>query len=336
MLAAVINKPNDLEMKEVPTPMPKPNEALVRVKACGVCGTDVHIFKGEFISPYPIIPGHELAGIVEQVGAGVTRVKPGDAVAVDPSLFCENCYFCVQNKQNHCENWNGLGNTVAGAFAEFVAVPEANLFKTTLKDLKHAAFVEPLACVIYGHERARMSIGDSVLIFGSGPIGLLHLQVALKAGASAVDVVDLKPGRLEIARSLGARNTFKGDDPDLTKALRDVEPRGYDLVIDATGVPKVVENAIQYVKNSGKLLIFGVCPPEGRISISPFEIYKRDLEIIGSFAIKKTYLAALRMMESGYIKVDPLIGGVFPLPEFPTALELMASGRADMKLIVTP
>lgn len=336
MLAAVINKPNDLEMKEVPTPAPKSNEVLVRVKACGVCGTDVHIFKGEFISPYPIIPGHELAGVVEQIGSEVTTVKPGDAVAVDPSLFCESCYFCVQNKQNHCENWNGLGNTVAGAFAEFVVVPEANVFKTTLKDLRHAAFIEPLACVIYGHERARMSIGDSVLIFGAGPIGLLHLQVALRAGASVVDIVDLKPGRLEIAKSLGARRTILGDDPNLKGALHDIEPRGYDLVIDATGAPKVVENAVQYVKNSGKLLIFGVCPPDAKISISPFEIYKRDIEIIGSFAIRKTYLAALRMMESGYIKVDPLIGGTFPLSEFPKALDIVANGKADMKLVIIP
>lgn len=337
MLAAVIEAPRRMEIRDVPIPQLRPDEILVKVKACGVCGTDVHIYNGEFIGSYPIIPGHEFCGVVEAMGSEASRItgaRPGDPVACDPSVFCEACYFCRQNKQNHCENWQGIGTTRNGGFAEYVAVPARNVCSLKNLNFEEGAFVEPLACVVYGQERARLSLGDSVLIFGAGPIGLLHLQLAAKGGASRVTVVDLKADRLKLAESLGATYAVPGDDPDLDARLKGISPYGFDLVIDATGVPRVIENAIKYVKNSGRLLIFGVCPPEGRISISPFEIYRRDIQIIGSFAIRKTFLAALDLLENHVVNVKPLIGGRFTLEEFPEALDIMRRGEAGMKLLV--
>lgn len=336
MLAAIVKKPHELVIEDIPRPVPKEGEAVVRVTACGICGTDVHILAGEFPASYPIIPGHEFVGIVEEIYAGVTSVQAGDQVAVDPAITCNRCHFCVQNKQNNCEQWNALGGTMPGGYAEFVAVPQGNLHRISLPKPTIGALIEPLACVIYGQERARLSLGDSALIFGAGPIGLLHLQVSLRAGASLVDVVDLKSDRLELAKSFGARHVVSGDVPELTEILRRYEPRGYDLVIDATGVPRVVDNAIGHVKNSGKLLIFGVCPPGDTISINPFEVYRRELSIIGSFSIRKTFLAALRMVQGGQIALEPLLGESYRLSDLPQAFDLVAKGISSKKLVVTP
>jgi D-arabinitol dehydrogenase (NADP+) len=334
MRAAVIQGPNRIAVEEVPRPRPRPAEAVVKVAACGVCGTDVHILSGEFPAPYPCIPGHEAVGVVEEIGRDVTTVKAGDFVAIDPAVTCNTCHFCLQNKQNHCENWNAIGGSMPGAYAEYVAVPQANLFPASFPDPVVGVLVEPLACVIYGHERARLSIGDSVLIFGAGPVGLLHLQISRHAGASVVDVVDLNPQRLELARSLGARRTVLAGGGSIGAALREREPRGYDLVIDATGSTRALREAVPLVKNSGKLLMFGVCPQGETMEISPYDIYRRDLTILGSFSIRRTFLAALRMIEGGQLTLDALLGERFPLEGLPRALDEMAKGRTNKKLSI--
>jgi D-arabinitol dehydrogenase (NADP+) len=334
--AAVIRGPNRIAIEDVPRPRPRPTEAVVRVSACGVCGTDVHILSGEFPVAYPCIPGHESVGIVAEAGAEVTGVKPGDTVAVDPAVTCNRCHYCAQNRQNHCENWNAIGGSLPGAYAEYVAVPQANLFPVSLPDPGVGVLIEPLACVIYGHQRVRLATGDSVLIFGAGPVGLLHLQLALRTGASTVDVVDLNPRRLELARSLGARRCLHGGSPTLSEELRGGEPRGYECVIDATGSVRALRTAIGMVKNSGTLLVFGVAPQGETMEISPYDIYRRDLSILGSFSIRRTFVAALRMLEGGGLELGGLLGDRYPLEELPRALDLLARGQADRKLLITP
>ena len=335
MQAALITGPGRISIEDVPRPRPRRGEAVVRVLACGVCGTDVHILAGEFPVTYPCIPGHESVGVVDEVGEEVAAVKIGDLVAIDPAVACNSCYFCAQNKQNHCENWNAIGGSLPGAYAEYVAVPVSNLFPAALSEPAVGALIEPLACVIYGHERARMNLGASVLIFGAGPIGLLHLQVAQRAGASLVDVVDLNPARLALARTLGARKVVLGGEK-LIAELRSSEPRGYDLVIDATGSTKALASALQVVKNSGTLLMFGVCPQGEKLEISPFDIYRRDLTILGSFSIRRTFLAALRMVEGGQLNLGALVGEKYRLADLPLALDRMAQGSADKKLVIVP
>ncbi|HHW10467.1 MAG TPA: zinc-dependent alcohol dehydrogenase family protein [Firmicutes bacterium] len=333
MLAAIIERPHHLELRRVPVPDIKPDEALVKVAASGICGTDLHIYEGQFISRYPLVAGHEFAGIIVKTGAEVEGFAPGDMVACDPSIYCEHCYYCLRNRQNHCENWQALGVTRWGGFAEYVAVPKQCLHKVKSCSLPEAAFIEPLACVVWGLEQARPELGDQVLIYGAGAIGLLHLQMALRTGTSAVTVVDKRTDRLELASRLGAARTVPADGHE-DHTLKELAPRGFSLVIDATGVPAVVEKALGQVQNAGKLLIFGVCPQQARISISPYEIYRRDLKIIGSFAIRKTFAQAVDLMESGAVDVLPLIGRTLPLTGLPDALEEMAAGKAPMKLQV--
>lgn len=337
MKAICFERPHHVAVVDVPTPPVGPGDVLIRVEAAGVCGTDLHLYAGEFDPKYPLIPGHEFSGVVVETGGSVTRFRPGDRVAVDPNLYCDRCYYCRRELQNHCENWEAIGVTRAGAFAEFVVAPEQSVYSIGDLSFAEGAFIEPLACVVYGQERARIRLGDAVLVMGAGPIGLLHLQLAKRAGASMVTVVDVKEDRLRIAERLGAdRTVVSRDRESLAESLRETSPYGFDLVIDATGVPAVVEGALAYVARGGKLLVFGVCPNESEIRVNPYEIYRRDIEIIGSFALRKSFQKACDLLRAGALDVKPLIGATVNLDDFPAALELMCQGKAPMKLHVDP
>lgn len=335
MKSLLVTGKREARIDNIEIPKIKENELLIKVEAAGLCGTDCHIYLGEYFSDYPIVPGHEFSGVVEKAGKDVTQFKVGDRVSADPNIFCEKCYFCKQNLQNHCENFQAVGVTRNGAFAEYVAVPEANVFPIGDIDFVHAAMIEPLSCVVYGQERARISTGQQVLIFGAGAIGLLHLQLSKHNGAASVTVVDLNPDRLKKAEKLGANHTVLAGQ-DMERNLRDISARGFQTVIDATGVPSVVENALKYVRNDGTLLVFGVCPNNSKITISPYEIFHRDIKIIGSFALRKTFTQSIALIEGGVVDVSPLIGEVVSLSNLPDAIERMISGQTPMKVIAKP
>lgn len=337
MKAAIFEKENELIFKDVPEPTPRSDEIVVKVHACGVCATDVHTLEGEFIGrePYPLIPGHELAGTVSAIGEDVTGFEKGDRVAADPILPCGVCHFCRKNEQNHCENMEALGTTVAGGFAEYVSIPARNLFKFENVSFKEAALAEPLACVIYGHQRAEVGFGDDVLIFGAGPLGLLHLQLANHAGAARVIICDLIDEKLELARELGAADTVNVDKENM-EILKEIAPYGFDMVIDATGAAQVVEDAVSFVKNTGKLMFFGVCPQDSSIEVNPYEVYRRDLELIGVFALNKTLGEALKMIDNGVINTEKLISDVMPLQDLGKALNMLKKGEAGGKIQIEP
>jgi len=337
MEAFIVKQPLQAQVEETDVPEPAGDEVLIEVKAAGLCGTDVHIFAGEFDASYPVIPGHEFAGIVVSAGKDVVQFKPGDRVAADPNISCGNCYYCRQNMQNHCLNFQALGVTRQGAFAEYLPVPERVVFDIGKINFEEAAMVEPLACVAFGQERARPGIGGNVLIFGAGPIGLLHLQLAKHNGAAEVAVVDLKQDRLQLAATLGADHTVVSDPEkpeELHRRLKEIAPYGFTTVIDCTGVPKVVETGIGFVGRGGQMLLFGVCPNDSTISVDPFHIYRHDISLIGSFALKKNFQTALNLIRTGSINVKALIGDRVTLDELPGAIQDMQAGKARMKVVV--
>lgn len=334
MKAAVLEAVKQIAVRDdVATPDIGPRDVLVRARACGICGTDVHIWEGDFFPTFPLIPGHELAGEVVAVGSEVTDLKPLDRVMVDPTVTCEECHFCMINRQNHCLRWNAVGVTRDGGFAEYARVPAKNCYRFERVSFSEAAFCEPLACVVFGQDRARIDIGSEVLILGAGPIGQLHLQASRANGAAAVTVVDLVESKLDVAREHGASDVVVADNA-LPEKLKKIAPYGFDVVIDATGVARVFGDSLQYVKNGGRYLVFGVCGPHDKVEISPFEIYRRDLEIIGSFAIRRTYDRAFKLMERGAVNVKRLISEAMPVEELPRGLEMMKKGSAPMKLQV--
>ena len=329
MKAAYYQARHEIDVRDAPDPEVGPNEVLVRVAACGICGTDQHIYEGDFFPSYPLIGGHELAGEVVSLGPQKfpTALREGDRVAVDPSLFCGQCFFCQRAQGNHCLNWNAIGVTRDGGFAEYVVAPTANVYPVGDMDLEIAAFIEPISCVVYGLQRLRIPVGANAVIYGAGPIGLLMLQLVRHGGASTVAVVDLKEEKLKLAKSLGASEAVAAG-PGADDALREVSPLGFDVVIDCTGVPAVVEHMFTHVRKNGKLLFFGVNPPDGRISVSPYDVYQKDLEIYGSFALRYTFHDAFALLQSGAVDVKPLLSDRFPIERFPEALALAGSGDA--------
>jgi D-arabinitol dehydrogenase (NADP+) len=326
--AAYYQAVHEIAVREAPEPEAGPDDVLIRVGACGICGTDQHIFEGDFGGPLPLIGGHELAGEVAAVGSEVKDdIRVGERVAVDPSLFCGSCFYCKRGQVNHCLRWNAIGVTRDGGFADYVVAPAGNVYPVGEMDYEVAAFIEPISCVVYGLKRLELPLGASALIYGAGPIGLLMLQLVRRGGASEVAVVDLKQDKLELARALGA-GTVAVAGTDADDALRQTSPLGFDVVIDCTGVPAVVEHMFTHVRNEGKLLFFGVNPTDARIALSPYDVYRKDLTIYGSFALRFTFGDALALLESGAVDVRPLISDRFPIERFPEALELAGSGDA--------
>ena len=337
MKACIIEEPGRVIVGQVPDPRPAAGEVIVSVAACGVCGTDVHIYNGEMdYVKYPLIPGHEIVGTIDEVGEGVADLKPGMRVTLDPNIPCMKCHFCRRLKFNHCIHWQGIGVSRNGGFAEKVAVPAKVVYDIGDMPFGTAAYVEPLSCVVYGLQRATPDLADRVLIFGSGPIGLLLLQTIRRAGAAQVVVTDLQPDRLNLAEELGAELTVLADE-NQDDALRANAPLGYEMVVDATGVPTVAAKCFDYVTNGGKILLFGVCPDDATFEFSPYDLFHRDLSVYGSFAVNMTFAPAIELLNNGAVAVEPLTSHRFSLDEVPRAFEI-AKGHTEpaMKMLVQP
>jgi D-arabinitol dehydrogenase (NADP+) len=310
-------------------------DVLIRVRACGICGTDFHIYEGDVGGPLPLIGGHELAGEIIGLGSAVVpELRVGERVAVDPNISCGTCVYCQRGQVNHCLRWQAIGVTRDGGFADYVRAPQSNVYPIGDLDYELAAFIEPLSCVVYGVERVGISVGATALIYGAGPIGLLMLQTVARGGASSITVVDLDEGKLELARSLGAHEVLSAG-PAIDDRLRRVAPLGFDVVIDCTGVPAVVEGMFAHARSGGKLLLFGVNPRKARVSMSPYEVYRRDLEILSSFALRYTFGDAYALIASGAIDVRLLLSHRFPIESFAEAFQLARSGRA-LKVQIQP
>src|SRR5581483_2258872 len=331
MLAAQIEAPEKARVIEAEKPMPGPGDVLIEVAAAGICGTDLHIFHGEYEAKYPLIPGHEFSGTVVAVGAGVERYRPGDRVTADPNIPCNRCPACQRNEPNQCEQLAAIGVTRNGAFAQYVTAPEGNVFPIGDLSFAQAALVEPLACVVWGLKRVQIQPGDSAVIFGAGPMGCLILQAVRHSGAAKVIVTDTVPWRLEQAAQLGATETILADSKQ-DQRLRALSPRGYDVVIEVTGVPKVFEQSITYARPRGKLWMFGVPPRDSRVTIMPYDIFRKDLSIIRSFAVNRTFQESIALIQSGAVQVEPLISHRLPLDRFCDGLELAEHDPKRMKV----
>lgn len=327
MQAVVFTTPEKMEIKNVPDPVCGGRDVIVKVAAAGICGTDVHIYHNEYYSAFPIIAGHEFCGVITEVGKEVTDYRVGERVAVDPNLYCGECDFCRRQQNNQCLNLQAVGVTRDGAFAEYVAVPARACYRLpdTLSD-SQGAFVEPLSCVIQALTRLRVWPGDSVVIFGAGPMGLLLTQALRHSGASQVAMVEKQAERLALARQLGATSVVAAG-PDAAGELRELAPHGFGIVIDATGVPKVIEQAFNYLKPRGQFLQFGVAPNGATISLRPYDVFKNDWTIIGSFALCYTFDPAIAWLANGVVDVKPLVSHTLPLSQFATGFESFMAGK---------
>lgn len=325
MKAAKIIQPGQMEVVEIPCPEPGPDEVLIQVMASGICGTDVHIFRGEYLGGYPIIPGHEFAGVVTAVGNRVTRFKPGDRVAVEPNIACDNCEACLNNRQNFCLNWSAVGVTRPGAMEQYTTAPEKAVFDIGSLSFEQAAFMEPLSCVLHGLERLDAELGDKVAILGAGPIGLLLLQGIRAQGASQVTAVDKNKARVDLAGALGATYTLT----DLDALKTDF----YDVVIDATGAIPVMARTIDFVRPGGKVLLFGVPPKDKEIRFDPFKIFNKGLTLLSSYTSVRNSYQALSLLQAGRIQVEELVSHRLPLEGFQHGIEMIEQGAEGVKKV---
>lgn len=329
MKAAVITAPGAVEVSTVPDPTPGRREVMVAVAGCGICGTDLHILEGEFAPALPVIPGHEFAGEVVAVGADVTEVAVGDQVAVDPSIYCGECHYCRIGRGNLCERWAAIGVTMAGGAAEFAVAPVANCVKlpTSVRPAD-AALIEPLSCAVRGFDVLPRRMGDHYLIYGAGTMGLMNLELAKRAGAASVDLVDLNPDRLTTAVTLGCSNA-------VTSADELDRPRGWEIVIDCTGVVAAIEDGLERVGRGGTFLQFGVSAEKAVARWSPFKIYNQEITIAGSMAVLHSYERAAELFAGGVLQPEIMISDRYPLQQYPQALAQFKAG-VGRKIQVNP
>ncbi|MFF0214239.1 zinc-dependent alcohol dehydrogenase family protein [Streptomyces vinaceus] len=329
MKAAVISAPGVVTIETVEDPEPGPGEVVVQVAACGLCGTDLHILQGEFAPSLPIVPGHEFAGTVVAHGPGVSAPAIGDRVAVDPSLYCNACHYCRIGRNNLCEHYAAIGVTAPGAAAEFAVAPAANCVR--LPDhvrVEDAALIEPLSCAVRGYDVLRAQLASSVLIYGSGTMGLMMMELAKRTGAVAVDMVDINPARLTTARTLGCTHAV-GSPDEIDR------PRGWDLVIDATGSERAIQDAIGRVGRGGTYLQFGVADYAARATIEPYRIYHQEITITGSMAVLHSYERAAELFAAGTLDPDVFISDRLPLADYAAAMDRFRAGQGR-KILVTP
>ncbi|MER5770820.1 zinc-dependent alcohol dehydrogenase family protein [Streptomyces sp. NPDC001985] len=328
MRAAVIEAPGTISLTTVPDPVPGPREVVVRVAACGLCGTDLHILQGEFAPTLPIVPGHEFAGEVVGVGREVSELAPGDQVAVDPSLSCHECRYCRAGRGNLCDRWAAIGVTVAGGAAEYALAPVANCVRLPEHiDPRDAPLIEPLSCAIRGYDVLNGTLGAEVLIYGSGTMGLMMLELAKRTGAARVDVLDINPARLATARELGVSGAGAH--------AGELDRRGWDIVIDATGSASAIQDGLGRVAKGGTFLQFGVADYATTAVIEPYRIYNQEITITGSMAVLHSYERAAALFAAGVLDPAVFISDRLPLDRYPEAIGDFRAGRGR-KIVVEP
>jgi 2-desacetyl-2-hydroxyethyl bacteriochlorophyllide A dehydrogenase len=314
---------------EVPDPKAGPREVVVDVAACGLCGTDLHILQGEFAPTLPVIPGHEFAGVVVEIGSDVNEVAVGDRVAVDPSLYCHECRMCRLGRNNLCERWNAIGVSTAGGAAEYAVAPVANCVK--LPDhvrTEDAALIEPLSCAVRGYDILRSQLASRVLIYGSGTMGLMMLQLGKLTGAASIEVVDINTDRLATAEQLGVTATATSPD-ELDR------PKGWDVVIDATGNERAIQDGLNRVAKGGTFLQFGVSDYAARAVIEPYKIYNQEITITGSMAVLHSFERAADLFATGVLDPNVFISDRLPLDDYAAAIDQFKAGEGR-KIQVLP
>lgn len=329
MKAVLLNAINKLDVMEIPTPVPGPGELVIKMLACGLCGTDRHILVGEHPAKMPLVLGHEFGGRVTSVGEGVD-FKIGDLVSVDPNIVCGSCDHCAAGRTAHCRNLIALGVTINGGFAEYVVLPksQAYLVPPTTNPL-HLGLVEPLACCIRGMDLSEIKGGERVAILGGGSMGMLIVQLCKLAGASEIVLVTRQKERREIAEKIGATRTLDPMAVDITKELSEM-----DITFEAAGVIETFNQALAITRSGGIVLVLGVAPSHERAAVSVYDIVIRGLRIIGSYINPFTQARAVELLASGKLDLDPLISKTITLDELPDFLS-KSPGQGDIKYLVT-
>ena len=335
MKSVVFCEPDKLVIEDRPIPEVGGYDALVKVHACGICGTDVHILHGEHIVEFPVIPGHEFSGEVVEIGSEVVNVHVGDRVTIDPNIVDHTCYFCRRGEINLCENLTAVGVNFDGGYAEFCRVPAVQVYKVPDGvSLDEAAMAEPLACCIHGADQANITPGSTVVVLGAGSIGLILVQLARISGARHIIVSEPDERKRSLAAQLGADAQLNPLAEDVFAEVLTRTSVGADIVIESAGRLETAELALKLARRGGTVLQFGVVSPNQVAKVAPYDVYYKELTIRGSFVNPVTHSRAVELLASKQVDVVPLVTHRFPLDKAAEALEAAQGGDAVKVLLV--
>jgi L-iditol 2-dehydrogenase len=343
MKALLLKEYKQLEITEMPDPAPGPEDVLVRIKACGICGSDVHGYDGHTGRRIPpLVMGHEASGIVESVGARAQQFHPGDRVTFDSTVYCGKCFFCRRGEINLCDNRNVLGVSCGdyrrhGAFAEFVVVPELIVYK--LPDslsFERAALIEAVSIAFHAVNITPRKMGDSVVVVGAGMIGQLVVQTIRRAGCGKLIAVDIEDSKLDMALKFGADAGINASLPDLrAQILEATQGRGADLAFEAVGADAPFQTAVSSLRKGGILTLIGNLSPKVEMPLQ--QIVTREITLLGSCASAGEYPACIELMARGAIDVRPFMSACAPLAEGPSWFERLYRREPGlMKVILNP
>jgi L-iditol 2-dehydrogenase len=343
MKSLLLSAYKQLDLVDMPAPIPADGELLIRVKACGICGSDVHGYDGSTGRRIPpIVMGHEAAGIVESVGNAVTAFHPGDRVTFDSTIYCGKCFYCLRGQANLCDNREIIGVSIPafrrmGAFAEFVAVPARVAYP--LPDnmpFAHAAMIEAVAVAVHAVSLTPIALDDSVVVVGAGMIGLLTLQAARQAGAGKVIVLDIDDARLELAHSLGATHTFNSRESDtVPKIIQNTHGRGADTAFECVGSTVPVKLALDSVRKGGNVTLVGNIAPTIELGLQT--AVTRQIRLQGSCGSSGEYPACISMISRGAIQIEPLISAIAPLEDGPQWFDRLHNREPGLlKVVLEP
>ncbi|WP_028747298.1 zinc-dependent alcohol dehydrogenase family protein [Rhizobium mesoamericanum] len=339
MKAVRLEATGKLVLRDVERPQPGIGELLVRVEACGICGTDRHLFLGEFPSKPPVTLGHEFTGIIEEIGDGVSGFREGMRVTGDPNIACGRCPQCQRGRVNLCDNLKAIGIHRDGGFADYVCIPQQQAFELpSALDPLHGAFCEPLACCIHAVDLAEIGTGASVVVLSGGVIGLLVVQLARLAGATNVVLLTRSEEKRRLAEGLGATASADASTGDILARLTSADgllPGGADVVIECAGVAETIEQAPSLARRGGSVIILGVMPQGLKIAVEPFDLLFREIKLVNSFLNPFTHRRAADLIASGVIKVEPLISRRIGFNDAVEAISNPAR-RGEIRALVIP
>ena len=330
MKAVVLSAVNDLAVADVERPKPGSKECLVKVLACGICGTDRHIYHGEYPSSKPVILGHEFGGVIEEVGPD-SKFKVGQVVSVDPNIVCGNCEDCRAERTAFCPDLTALGVNINGGLAEYVLTPDSQIYpvRNDLNPL-HLAFIEPLACSIRGMDLAKLTGGEKVAILGGGVIGLLVVQLAKLAGASEIVLVTRQKFRRDVALKIGATRVVDPQSEDVNTVITKM-----DVTFECAGSVETFKQSQNITRRGGSVVVLGLTASDVTLEVNPFNIVINELRIQGSFLNPLTQARAAELVESGKLNLDILISKVVDLSGVKAILDAPPA-EGDIKYIACP
>ena len=339
MKSAVFYGKHDLRVEDRPMPEVGPEDVLIEVKVCAVCGTDVHIYEGDKgaadVTP-PTILGHEFSGVVAKTGEKVSGFRPGDRVCIDPNCYCGACDPCRKGLAHYCEHMIGYGTTVDGGFAQYCAVNQRQVYRLGANTtFEQGAMTEPAACCLHGIDLCNIQPGHQVVVIGGGMIGLLMVQLAKLAGAARVALLEPVESKREVGKKLGADVCLDPIHEDVPKRLKESGMDWINTVIECAGRPETMEQAIEIAGNKAVVMMFGLTKPDQTISVKPFQIFQKELELKASYINPYTQKRALDLIDSGRLDVTSMIAEICGLDKLEAILSTPAL-RAKGKYLIKP